>query len=228
MRKILHKLGLRRADPEVAEKLHEPYGSQNANLMYNLLFCDVPSLFFSKINSDRPDWLADIFSSYDADRIYAIAKDDETESRIRLLAYNWLRENNHPVPKSKLLGVVVEVPLEEGIDTLAAYLDGRVRYINQTEKMTIVEDGFHALNSLATDFVTVSSPILSQIGPWDEARLPPPEKGMIRLTFLAADGLYFGEGPFEAMQQNALSAPIVLKAIELLQAVVNESIEPRT
>jgi len=228
MKKILQALGITKRKSASTETLHNPYSSHETNFMYNLLFCDTPGLFHVSEDSSSEDWHIALFVDQDPSRIRAIAVNEKTESRIRLLAYNWLRKNNQSVPKANLMGVVVEVPLESGLDTLAAYLDGRIRYINQTGKMTIVEEGYSNLNSLAIELVKLASPILAKIGPWDNERLAAPEAGSIRLTFLASDGLYFGEGPFQALQQDPLAGPIVDKAVELLQTVVNESIEPRT
>ncbi len=228
MKKILQTLGLALSMSANAETLHNPYGSEETNFMYNLLFCDKPGLFRDSEGSSYTDWHKALFVDQDPSRINAIAASEKTESRIRLLAYNWLKKNNKTVPKANLMGVVVEVPLENGLDTLAAYSDGRVRYINQTGKITIVEEGYPKLNSLAIELVTLASPTLLQIGPWEKERLAPPEAGNIRLTFLASDGLYYGEGPFQALQQDPLAGPVIIKAVELLQSVVDESIEPRT
>lgn len=41
------------------------------------------------------------------------------------------------------------------------------------------------------------------------------------MTFLVSDGLYFGEGRFEALQQDAMAGPVLAKASELLQRAVN-------
>jgi hypothetical protein len=40
------------------------------------------------------------------------------------------------------------------------------------------------------------------------------------MTFLVSDGLYFGEGPFETLQKDALGGPVLAKAAQLLQLVV--------
>jgi hypothetical protein len=65
-----------------------------------------------------------------------------------------------------------------------------------------------------------SKPIVAAIGPWDKERLPPPEEGNIRMTFLVSDGLYFGEGPMGAMQQEPLASPLVSAATNLLLRLV--------
>jgi hypothetical protein len=43
-----------------------------------------------------------------------LAENIEEESRVRILAYNWLRENKSTITKGILLGVIIEVPLEGG------------------------------------------------------------------------------------------------------------------
>jgi hypothetical protein len=45
------------------------------------------------------------------------------------------------------------------------------------------------------------------------------------LTFIVSDGLYFGQGPFEMMKNDSMAAPVVNKSIELLQAVINKTLE---
>jgi hypothetical protein len=118
-----------------------------------------------------------------------------------------------------LLGVIVEVPLDGGLDVLAAYADGRVRYINQSGKIAIFEGGPPEVQASAKQLVAASTGLVSRIGPRDRARLPPPVAGHIRITFLVSDGLYFGEGSFKAMQADPMAGPIVRKATELLVLV---------
>ena len=43
----------------------------------------------------------------------------------------------HPTPVVGVLGVIVEVGLDEGLDVLASYQDGTARYINYTGKMIL-------------------------------------------------------------------------------------------
>ena len=225
----LFGIGLAVSAQANALELPSPYKEDSVNFMYNLLFCDDPSLF-NKTNDGKPTyWEEALFMNPNEKGIRGLAENAGEESRIRVLAYNWLRENKKPLEKGILLGVIVEVPLEGGLDTLAAYSDGRVRYINQTGKLTVVELGGSAdIEKLAKELVDVSVPVVQKIGPWEKDRLPPPEKGNIRMTFLVSDGLYFGEGPLEIMQNEPMAAPVINKAIQLLQTVVNITIENQT
>jgi len=45
------------------------------------------------------------------------------------------------------------------------------------------------------------------------------------MSFLVSDGLYFGEGPFEALQGDALGGSLLAKATQLVQRVVELGID---
>lgn len=155
--------------------------------------------------------------------LQALANDDTLEGRIRYLAFGRLRGEGVRESQKKLLGVIVEVPLSGGLDVLAAYSEGGVRYINQTGKLSILE-GVTDIQPLVQRLFASSEAIVKQIGPWDKHRLPPPKAGNVRLTFLVADGLYFGEGLMTAMQRDAMAGPVIANATALLQAVVRLSL----
>lgn len=231
IRKILKLFGMGLAVSTQANafELPKPYKEDSVNFMYNLLFCDEPSLFNKANDGKSARWEEALFLNPNEKSVREVAENSEEESRIRVLAYNWLRENKKPLTKAILLGVIVEVPLEGGLDTLAAYSDGRVRYINQTGKLTVVELGGSAdIEKLAKELVDVSLAVVEKIGPWENDRLPPPAKGNIRMTFLVSDGLYFGEGPLTIMQKDPMAAPVINKAVQLLQTVVNATLENQT
>ena len=103
---------------------------------------------------------------------------------------------------------------------MAAFSEGGVRYINQTGKVAIFEGKGNPVEVLAKELVSVSQPLVNQIGPWDRQRLPPPKAGNVRMSFLVSDGLYFGEGPFAALQQDSMAGLVLAKATQLLQRAV--------
>jgi len=198
-----------------------PYGNDAANFMYNLLFCDDTALWARGATDNPGTPVAMILSDTpDAARIDAIANDATLESRERALAFNWLRQHGHTVPRRLLLGTIVEVPLERGLDTLAAFGDGRVRYINQTGGMSIFEGVVAAIQPAVRALLTVSQAVVDKIGPWDKPRLPAPKAGNVRLTFLVSDGLYFGEGKFADLSRDGLGGPVIAAAGKLLTQVV--------
>lgn len=209
--------------PALPKDLPRPYAQEEINLLYNMLFCDELSLFQPKPGEEPVPWKTTLFQNPQAGAVRNLAQDTQAESRVRALAYLWLRTQRQPVPAKELLGVIVEVPLGNGLDTLAAYADGRVRYINQTGHMSIFEGSPPGVKTLAQEVVGIGQGIVHQIGPWDKKRLPPPALGNIRLSFLVSDGLYFGEGGFEVMAREPMAAPLIQKATELLQTVVAQA-----
>ncbi len=221
-------VGLAVASTSTAAQPYVPYArATSANELYDLLFCDNPSAFQPKPGSKPADWQLLLFGpSQEPAKIAALAQDQSVESRARALAYNWLRTHGRETPKGVLLGVIIEVPLDHGLDVMAAYADGSVRYINQTGKMAIIEPGgLPDASAQAKRLIELAQPIVARIGPWDKARLPPPREPNIRLTFVVSDGLYFGEGPFKVMQQDALAGPLIQQGTHLL-TLLNDKIVP--
>jgi hypothetical protein len=205
-----------------AHSLDGPYDDQAANLIYQLLFCDRLELF--KENHEgtlEPPWTTLFAEDADFAALKKIAEDSEQESRVRMLAFNRLRASGQPVPNREYLGTIIEVRLSEGLDTLAVFADGRARYLNYSGAMVVVEGTPSPFDSEINQVIQASQPIVAAIGPWDKERLPPPPEGNIRMTFLVSDGLYFGEGPMEVMQQEPLAAPLVSAATNLLLRLVD-------
>jgi hypothetical protein len=223
LKKVLTSIGLgaKAAAPSEPAGRFSPYAEAHVNFLYNLLFCDDPALFRNADNAQGHDlWHTLLEDSPDVPALRAIAEDAGADSRARTLAYNRLRAAGETVPRRVLFGVIVEVPLEQGLDVLAAFADGGVRYLNQSGRVAIFEGAGNPVEALAGELLAVAQPLVDRIGPWDKPRLPPPRAGNVRLSFLVSDGLYFGEGPFATLQGDALGGPVLAKAAELLQRTV--------
>ncbi|WP_158881794.1 hypothetical protein [Rhodanobacter sp. L36] len=232
IKKFLAGLGIGQASKAGGEEAlahalsHAPYKESYANFLYNLVFCDDPGLFRND-NTAKGNgfWAVLLADEPDYAGLEKIASNPEEESRARVLAYNRMRAGGCVVPAKLLLGVIFEVALEQGLDTLAAYPDGQVRYLNQSGKVAIFDGGSAYVEALAKELVAVSQPIVNAIGPWDRKRLPPPPTDYVRMTFLVSDGLYFGEAPFATLQRDAMGGPVLAKATELLQACVAAAVK---
>ena len=221
-RKLLAVVGLSIAATAgaVANPPYSPYASEAANAIYNLLFCDDPAAFKAKPGEGPTQWQAVLFSApADVKALWALASDATQEGRIRFLAFSRLRELGNVVQPKILLGVIVEVPLAGGLDALAVFSEGGIRYVNQSGKLVVIE-GVASFLPMVKRLFAVAERVVSRIGPWAKLRLAPPKQGNVRLTFLVSDGLYFGEGPMSVMQREALAGPIIQQATELLQTVV--------
>jgi len=212
---------------QVQPQARSPYGDPALNAVYNLLFCDSLELFRAGGEKAGGPWAVLLAEDPRPEALRAIAEDAAQESRLRVLAYNRLREKEEAVPPGKLLGVIVEIALDEGLDVLAAFPDGRVRYINHAGGMSVFEASPPEVDTQVRRLLAASQPVVSQIGPWDQARLPPPSRGMVRMTFLVSDGLYFGEGPQKYMQADPMGGPVVAASLGLLQAVTAADQEAR-
>ena len=188
-----------------------PYKDAATNQIYNLLFCDNPNLY--KTNTATPAALLNITTNPTA------------ETRTRILAYNRLRSMGHKSDKKELLGVIVEVGLNEGLDVIAAFQDGTARYINYTGKMVVWETTTPASMKLTKELFSQSEPILSKIGPWNQPRRPNPAKGYARITFLVSDGLYFGEGPINVLFNDQMAGPALNTAGELMKYLTTQTLK---
>lgn len=198
-----------------------PYGDAAASSIYHMLFVDDPGAFAAHAGTAPAPWQALLDAvPGDAAAIGALAGDATQDSRVRALAYLWLRTHGVPVPPKALLGVIVEVPLDDGLDVLAVYTDGGVRYLNHSGAMSIFEGAVPALEPAARAVLAAAEAVVARIGPWDKPRLPPPVAPNVRLSFVVSDGLYFGEGPYPALAQDGLAGPLLQHATTLLQAVV--------
>jgi len=196
-----------------------PYRDEATNQIYQLLFCDDAVVFGNNMSEPRPypfDILLSPGSSI-AD-LQKVADDSATEARAKLLAYNLQMARGHKPANKELLGVIVEVGIEGGLDTLAAYSDGRARYINYTGSMVVWENPDDATaGQLIRDLFEKSIVIVGKIGPWDNPRRPAPAQGMVRLSFLVSDGLYFGEGPIQVLFNDPMAQPALASATALMQ-----------
>jgi hypothetical protein len=225
LKKLIAALGIGIASNSMAAPHFAPYTVESSNIIYNLLFCDDFAAFKPADGKQLALWQQTLFSEpANISSLEALSSDQSAEGRVRYLAFSKLRTLNKKVQSKKLLGVIIEVPLSGGLDTLAVYSEGGVRYINHTGKLAVIE-GVSDFQPLVQKLFEASIPVVNQIGPWDKSRLSPPKQGNVRLTFLVSDGLYFGEGPMNVMQNEAMAGPVIQQAAVLLQAVVKATVK---
>ena len=184
----------------------EAYPDRARNEIYNLLFAD-------DVDALKP-------ATPKAD-LAAVATDEDAESRVRVVAFRRLRAGGKAPPGDPpLLGMIVEIALDEGLDTLAAYADGRIRYINHAGGMSIVEDGTAAARAgrRPAAGVAVGRRQDRAVGRAIGCRLR--LTGQARLTFLVGGDIYFGQAPFEALAGDPMAGPVLNTATALLSALV--------
>jgi hypothetical protein len=124
------------------------------------------------------------------------------------------------VPQRILLGVVVELPLPRGLDTLTAYIDGRIRYIHGSGKQIIIEKDIPATRAPRKALFSAAQDVLEELTPLSEPRSPPPVSPNVRVTSIASDGLYVGEANSEQLTTDPLGGPILRATSELMAAAI--------
>jgi hypothetical protein len=202
---------------------YRPYKNPGINQLYNLLFCDNFSLFANGDALAGP--LVEVLSDTpDREELERIGNDLDVESRVRALAFRRLQAMKVSVPSGRLLGVIIEWPQESGLDVLAAFHDGRIRYINHAEKLAILDSAPPDLVDQADQLLRASQHIVDRSGPWGRPRLPPPSGDLVRMNFLVSDGLYFGQGSYSALMEDAYAPPVINAAMLLLEMLVEPAL----
>ncbi len=202
-----------------------PYRDSSTNLIYNLLFCDNLDLYKDTVELPYKYPYDVLFSDLSTvSDLQKVIDDSSVNARLKVLSYNKQRVLAHIASVKELLAVIVEVGLENGLDTLASYRDGSARYINQTGKMIIWEATDQTSNTLTNELFSHSLTIVNMIGAWDKPRRPAPAKGIARITFLVSDGLYFGEGPIQTLFSDPMARPALMSATSLMKYLTETSL----
>ncbi len=204
-----------------------PYTDAATNKIYQLLFCDDPALYKEHIHPPYAyPWNILLGEGPDIVKLHEIIDDEQIETRPRVLAYKRLAGEGASIGNKELLGVIVEVGLDGGADVIAAYEDGTARYISQTGKMVVWEKHTEASDELIDQLFDAGIPVVNQLKPWKEKRRPYPAEGLARISFLVSGGLYFREGPFDQLQSDPATGPVIEAATGLLSFLTAQAGEP--
>jgi hypothetical protein len=118
-----------------------------------------------------------------------------------------------------LYGVVLDMPVPGGLDTVAAYEDRSVRYLNFSGAAVIWEHPDSSLDSEIQAFLGAGRQLLAMIGPWEGPR-PPLPSGQARISLLTPSGLHFGQADPSLLSRDRMAAPVLQAATELMQALI--------
>jgi hypothetical protein len=189
--------------------------------LYDPLFCDQPVLYRPAPGSMPSPWQVLLFDERaDAQAVRRLAADAQGDSRVRALAYGWLRTHRQPVPRDELLGVVFEVEIGGAVDVLAAYADGRLRFLNHAGRMAAFDSLPAALGSRWQALMAAARQASPAASAWQRAgsRLPGP--GEVRVTFVRSDGLHRLQGRFDPMQRDATTGPLLVAGAQTVAQIV--------
>ena len=126
-----------------------------------------------------------------------------------------------PALAQSILGIVIEVPFEEGSEIIASYADGTARYINHKGGMILWEDYDETITPLIYEGIKLAH-IMGESS--KERRNSPIAEGDVRLTLLTPGGLYIWEGsPEDGSDVSRLFA----QQANLLRALVHLALDKR-
>jgi hypothetical protein len=200
-----------------------------------LLFGDVPLAKWAANGEDAP-WpqlraAADALGRDDRATaqatLAAVLQMPNLESRHYVEIWTALRSLGVAPPAADakhVYGVVLDIPMQKGRDTLAAYEDGSARYINFSGSVVVWDapgtDG--EIDAKLAALLAAGRSLATLIGPWEAPR-PPLVAAHARISLLTPSGLHFGEGPFEVMSRDQKAAPLFGAGAQLMQALTSRA-----
>ncbi len=153
----------------------------------------------------------------------------DRETRLHLQAWSLAREAGadpaaaNPAAAREVLGVVVDMGLDAGLDTLAAYADGSARYLNHSGSAVVWEVPDMAVGQLVRALLNEAAIVVTMGAPLDGPRFPPPAPGATMISVLTRGGIYLGTGPIDAITADPRGGPVISAASELLALLVQRS-----
>ncbi len=145
------------------------------------------------------------------------------QSRHYLQAWHFLRQHGvgpDAAQAKTLLGVVLEVTMERGLDLLAAYPEHTARYYNFSGAGVVWERPNDSMDAAIDHLLSAGQAVLNAIGPWHEPRPAPPPAGQVRMNLLSPAGLHFGQAPFKVLMNDPLAKPVIDAGVALMQQLV--------
>ena len=124
------------------------------------------------------------------------------ETRARLWAWRALRDlGQEPDPKTAYdpLGLVLEVPVMEGIDTLAIYQGGTARYLNFRGGAVIWDQPDREIQDAVAKMLEAASEIMGDLSP--KIGNPPPDSDSAHLTVMTRAGNFSGLALYSSLNE---------------------------
>jgi len=204
------------------------------NPLRELLFADLPAAQARSVFANAGDAgrtlvaLADAADRHDpaaARAALTSAPGWNTDTRLHLQAWSLARDAGVEAGEDgrDVLGVVVDMGLVDGLDTLAGFDDGSARDLNHTGTAIVWEVPDMAIGQLVRQLLDAAAIVVAMGGTLDGERLPPPARGHTMLSVLTRGGIYVGTGPIEAISEDPRGGPVIAAATELLQTLVQRA-----
>jgi hypothetical protein len=201
-----------------------------------LLFADLPAAPARSVFANAGPAAATILALADAAERRDIASARaaiasapawDTDTRLHLQAWSLARDAGlQPVAgATDVLGVVVDMGLEDGLDTLAGFADRSARYLNHSGSSIVWEVPDTAIGRLVGALLEAAAIVVAMGGPLEGERLGPPPRGQTTISVLTRGGVYLGAGPVDVISADPRGGPVIAAATELLHALVQRADE---
>jgi hypothetical protein len=135
-------------------------------------------------------------------------------ARVRLWTWNAMRRLGvRPPPRDSFIihGVLVEIPMDTGIDTLAVYDDGSACYIDQSGRIMPWRGYNTVISAICRQVLLETRPFLQNSRTSDRGK--PISSGFCRITILTIAGNHTFESRLDSPVPTALSAMNLMKEI---------------
>lgn len=154
----------------------------------------------------------------------------DTESRLRLWTWKALRDlGERPSPKvaAEVQGVICELHNEAGVGTIAAYADGRARWIGGQGAMTVWESpGTDAeLSTVIREFLESAKPLIQTSPATDKHKTPEPAMDHFRVSILTYGGIHTVEVFGPEINEGHRMAPTLVTSVKLLNTLQQKADE---
>jgi hypothetical protein len=122
-------------------------------------------------------------------------------------------------------GIVIEVGLDKGVDSVAAYSDHSARYFNQGGGVIVwdVPNTDKIMDGNVDALLQAARAIASKTGPWEKPHPPLPQNGMVLLNVLTYGGIHIGAGPMRAMCRDQMGGHAVQMGLKLMKALIHQA-----
>jgi hypothetical protein len=121
-------------------------------------------------------------------KLQSVLQMQPLETRVELWTWAALRElGKKPEQKvaTEVLGVIIEVPMQNSYDTLAGYADGSARYLNFSGRAIFWDKPDATIKNLCRNFIESTIPVSSSAKPRNKSALP---KSDTQITLLTRTG----------------------------------------
>ncbi|MBI5199976.1 MAG: hypothetical protein HY925_00185 [Elusimicrobia bacterium] len=156
-----------------------------------------------------------------------VGEGPDVETRVRLWAWRALRElrvRPEAGEAREVLGVVFELPLSMGVDTLAAYRDGTARYVNQGGAILHFRGEDPRISRLLLKLLGEAQPLAGGM-PLAPRRVPP--RARVRCSLLTREGIRSAEEELDlAGERGRFLSKAFRSAAELMFALAGDGEPP--